>query len=243
MSLAVDKLQQLLEAAARSAKGGDHSQAAESYQAALGVIQNPFTALAFDQRANLIRSIAFNLAQSLNKLGQFQHALDQIELGLRQNPTDASKAISLAAKGEALLGLQRPVEGLKTFEEAVRYHPVIGPLNSADAMVCLGNPSLVLLAGEWVDTVVATCGDQLNDSLNAEVSCIRQQIVRRKTPPPPSVRSDDATTLIERAKQPARTHGELREAADLMEEALTKSPNLRDRYESSLQLWRKGITM
>jgi hypothetical protein len=29
----------------------------------------------------------------------------------------------------------------------------------------------------------------------------------------------------------------------LMEEALTKSPDLRDRYESSLQLWRKGIVM
>jgi serine/threonine-protein kinase len=49
--------------------------------------------------------------------------------------------------------------------------------------------------------------------------------------------------LAEEAVKLARVHGKLNEAADLMEEALTKSPDLRDRYESSLQLWRKGIIM
>jgi len=49
--------------------------------------------------------------------------------------------------------------------------------------------------------------------------------------------------LAQNAVKLARVHGKLNEAADLMEEALTKSPALRERYESSLQLWRKGIAM
>lgn len=41
----------------------------------------------------------------------------------------------------------------------------------------------------------------------------------------------------------ARTHGRLSDAADLIEEAFTKSPELRERYASLVLLWRKGIVM
>jgi serine/threonine-protein kinase len=58
-----------------------------------------------------------------------------------------------------------------------------------------------------------------------------------------TVDAGEGRKLADKAVKLARIHGKLSEAADLMEEALTKSPDLRDRYESSLQLWRKGIVM
>jgi hypothetical protein len=58
-----------------------------------------------------------------------------------------------------------------------------------------------------------------------------------------TVDAGEGRKLADKAVKLARVHGKLSEAADLMEEALTKSPDLRDRYESSLQLWRKGIVM
>lgn len=58
-----------------------------------------------------------------------------------------------------------------------------------------------------------------------------------------TVDAGEAHRLADKAVKLARIHGRLSEAADLMEEALTKSPDLRERYESSLQLWRKGIVM
>jgi len=61
--------------------------------------------------------------------------------------------------------------------------------------------------------------------------------------PPSTVDAGEGRKLADKAVKLARVHGKLSEAADLMEEALTKSPDLRDHYESSLQLWRKGIVM
>jgi serine/threonine-protein kinase len=58
-----------------------------------------------------------------------------------------------------------------------------------------------------------------------------------------TVNETEGHKLVDKAVKLARVHGKLTEAADLMEEALTKSPDLRERYESSLQLWRKGIVM
>jgi serine/threonine-protein kinase len=58
-----------------------------------------------------------------------------------------------------------------------------------------------------------------------------------------TVDAGEGRKLADKAVKLARVHGKLSEAADLLEEALTKSPDLRDRYESSLQLWRKGIVM
>jgi serine/threonine-protein kinase len=58
-----------------------------------------------------------------------------------------------------------------------------------------------------------------------------------------TVDAGEGRKLADKAVKLARIHGKVSEAADLMEEALTKSPDLRERYESSLQLWRKGIVM
>jgi serine/threonine-protein kinase len=41
----------------------------------------------------------------------------------------------------------------------------------------------------------------------------------------------------------ARETGRLNEAADLLEEALNKSPSVRSEYESQVKLWRRGILM
>jgi serine/threonine-protein kinase len=49
--------------------------------------------------------------------------------------------------------------------------------------------------------------------------------------------------LVERALQLASQSGGLSEAADLLEEAIGKAPDLREKYEAKLHLWRRGICM
>lgn len=49
--------------------------------------------------------------------------------------------------------------------------------------------------------------------------------------------------IAKQARKLAREAGKLMEAADLMEEAFNKYPDLRKRYESQLKLWRRGICM
>ena len=49
--------------------------------------------------------------------------------------------------------------------------------------------------------------------------------------------------MAEQALGLAQRPGMLIEAADLMEEALKKSPSLRDRYEYRIRLWRRGVVM
>lgn len=50
-----------------------------------------------------------------------------------------------------------------------------------------------------------------------------------------------ARKLADEAVKLAKMPGKLMEAADLMEEAFTKCPPLRDKYEYRLTLWRKGL--
>lgn len=52
-----------------------------------------------------------------------------------------------------------------------------------------------------------------------------------------------ARQSISEAIQVARTAGGLQEAADMLEEALNKCPELRGEYESQVKLWRRGILM
>lgn len=58
-----------------------------------------------------------------------------------------------------------------------------------------------------------------------------------------TVNETEGRKLADQAVTLARVYNKLGEAADLMEEAFTKLPDLRERYESSVQLWRKGIVM
>lgn len=52
-----------------------------------------------------------------------------------------------------------------------------------------------------------------------------------------------ARTLAERAIELAQDPGTLNEAADLMEEAFNKLPQLRSEYQGRVKLWRRGISM
>jgi hypothetical protein len=49
--------------------------------------------------------------------------------------------------------------------------------------------------------------------------------------------------MAEQAVTMARRPGSLMSAADLLEEAINKDPDLRDRYENQLKLWRRGVCM
>jgi serine/threonine-protein kinase len=49
--------------------------------------------------------------------------------------------------------------------------------------------------------------------------------------------------MADKAVKLARDAGKLLEAADLMEEAFNKWPDLRTRYEYQLTIWRRGISM
>jgi len=51
----------------------------------------------------------------------------------------------------------------------------------------------------------------------------------------------EAESALQEAIQIAQDPTKLMSAADLLEEAISKDPKLRERYESQLQLWRKGI--
>jgi eukaryotic-like serine/threonine-protein kinase len=53
----------------------------------------------------------------------------------------------------------------------------------------------------------------------------------------------DAERMVAAAHRLVQEHGRLTEAADLLEEAINQLPQLRDRFENQLTLWRRGITM
>ncbi len=52
-----------------------------------------------------------------------------------------------------------------------------------------------------------------------------------------------AQDMVQRALDMSKNPGSLMIAADLLEEAVNKAPELRERYESQLKLWRRGICM
>jgi serine/threonine-protein kinase len=61
--------------------------------------------------------------------------------------------------------------------------------------------------------------------------------------PHSSVHFEEARKMASRAVELARDFGKLAEAADLMEEACNKWPALREQYEYTLKLWRRGLLM
>ncbi|NUO19892.1 serine/threonine protein kinase [bacterium] len=56
-------------------------------------------------------------------------------------------------------------------------------------------------------------------------------------------KSGDAKIKASRALELAKQPGRLTEAADLLEEAITKLPDIRAQYEPLIRLWRRGICM
>ena len=49
--------------------------------------------------------------------------------------------------------------------------------------------------------------------------------------------------MIEEALALSRRPNSLMSAADLLEEAINRAPDLRDKYEAQLKLWRRGVSM
>lgn len=52
-----------------------------------------------------------------------------------------------------------------------------------------------------------------------------------------------AAAAVREALNKAREPGQLMSAADILEEALNKDPDLRERYEPQVKLWRRGVCM
>jgi len=61
----------------------------------------------------------------------------------------------------------------------------------------------------------------------------------RPSPPSPQ----EARAIAARAIGLAQDPTTLNEAADLMEEAFNKLPQLRNEYQGRVKLWRRGISM
>ena len=53
----------------------------------------------------------------------------------------------------------------------------------------------------------------------------------------------NAQKMVEEAINLSRDASKLMEAADLLEEAITKQVNLKEKYEYQLKLWRRGIAI
>lgn len=54
---------------------------------------------------------------------------------------------------------------------------------------------------------------------------------------------DAARRMIKKALAASKKPGSLMSAADLLEEAINKAPELREQYENQLKLWRRGVCM
>jgi tetratricopeptide (TPR) repeat protein len=246
-------LQALFDKAFQHAERGENQEAARVYEAFLDAVQGPRSGVSPAQRPQLIRSAAFNLAQVLNKLKDYQKALAMVDLGLSHSPSEYGRAIALAARGEALCGLQRDTEGMMAFKEAMRAHPVVGRLNAADAMTRLGSTAYLQLADEWVNTVLSTLGHLLDDRLYDEAHGIRREIVRLRaqagetsaaTPPTPAASSThEAQRHLHHALTAARQAATLAEAIAALEKAMTLDPALCSEYAGLLRQWKMGIVM
>jgi len=173
-------LQAQFEKAAALAAMNRNAEAAPVYEELIYALQNPMTPIPDAQRSQLVRSVAFNLAQVFDKLGQYGRAIEFLDLGLSLGPTPFGRAIALAARGECLWGLNRHAEARADFAAARQAHPVIGALNAADSMARLGFPELVDLAEDWVDKVVLDHGPILTVDLRREVKTIRATVLKQR---------------------------------------------------------------
>lgn len=59
----------------------------------------------------------------------------------------------------------------------------------------------------------------------------------------PAGDSENARRMIQEAIAASKRPGGLASAADLLEEAINKAPQLREQYEGQLRLWRRGVCM
>ena len=171
------KLQSLIDPAQRAAERGDDQRAASLYEAALDALLTNESRLDPKEQSSAVRSVAFNLAQVLNRLRRYRDALESVEVGMARNPSSVGRAIGLAAKGEALCGLKQLREGLAMFHEAVLAHPITGRLNSAESMLRIGDPGLLDLAAQWIELAASELGGQGDALQNKEIDGLRKRLV------------------------------------------------------------------
>ena len=80
---------------------------------------------------------------------------------------------------------------------------------------------------------------KIREKYNSAFSDVSKTALGSQTPPD----VDKAKKMIREAMEFSKHPGKLMEAADLLEEAVGLSPDLRGEYEYQIQLWRKGISM
>ena len=123
-----------------------------------------------------------------------------------------------------------------------RFNPQVGPL--LDSIV---SRALALKPADRY----ANATEMLNDLMewtpphSPPSSKDKRRADQQKTALQSSSQPDDASPeqLLAKALKLSRDATKLTEAADLLETALTRHPDLRDKYEYHLKLWRRGIIM
>jgi tetratricopeptide (TPR) repeat protein len=171
---------ELFSQASRAAEHGDLEAAAMGYENCLSLVRDSPLAFALDELAQFLRSAAINSAQVLNKLGRYGEALNKLDFALSQSPTPTGTAIMLAAKAEAFCGLGNIDDGMCAFREAIRAHPIVGSLNSADSMSRLKRTDLLAYAQELVQSVLDSHGKHLDAKHRAEAYTIFGRIAVRR---------------------------------------------------------------
>jgi tetratricopeptide (TPR) repeat protein len=170
--------QQQFELATSLAERGDFAAAARTYREMLQALQA--SGVRDADQPQLIRSIAFNLSQALNRAGEHAAALAAVERGIALAPSAFGMAIALSAKGEALAALGRVEEGKLAFEQAAQSHPVVGRLNAADSMSRLDAREFWDLAEQRVKTVMASFSHLLTDDLRTEADKVMGKVALRR---------------------------------------------------------------
>ncbi|SRR6266478_1019445 len=180
MTMKSDYLGNLFIRANKLFKRSDFGEAARIYEQVVNEASVSPSGFAPDVTDQFLRSACFNFAQVLNRLREFEKALGFVERGLKLSPTAVGRAIALAAKGEALCGMNRDKEGIVAFEEAVLAHPVVGRLNASDSMTRVESKELLQLAEQWVDEVIQSYGTQLEPKTQSEAASINGKIAVRQ---------------------------------------------------------------
>jgi len=171
-------LQKLFDDASAAAGRGEHAEAARLYEACLANAPTGHPPISGEVLRSYYRSAAFNLAQSLLRIGNFVRALEVVELGMHSGPTAIGRAIALAAKGEALCGLGRIGEGKAAFDEAAASHPMIGPMNAADSMSRIASNELLSVARRWSESLMRS--QRLDKRRMADVNTTLARVARRQ---------------------------------------------------------------
>jgi serine/threonine-protein kinase len=204
-----------------------------------------------------VRLSDFGLAKSVNPLTLLASAKGTLGFkppeSLRDLDSPAGDIWGLGATMYLLLTdtLPFPALGNREIEDARRFLRPLVPPRLYNITVDAGLESILFrcLAAEPADRY-ADARDLLHDlerwqpdSETAGVSA-SQSTVGSKTalaPRSPHDLRTEARAALREALEVARDPLRLSAAADLLEEAISKDPTLRENYESQLQLWRKGI--